>query len=127
MPHGHEHQRDVLAHLFADLAAGSGAALRSACTPDVSWWLPFGDTEHQGVADVERALLRTFSGRTAQPQSLILSADGSSAVVEHLLHLEAGRTTPATTVLAIREERVAQGRTYLDVAAWVDLPEVHHA
>lgn len=126
MTHGHEHQREVLAHLFADLAAGSGAALRAACAPDVSWWLPFGD-QHHGVAEVERALLPMFSGTTAQLQCVILSADGSSAVLEHLLHLEERRTTPATSVVTVREDRVVEGRTYLDVAAWSDRREVDHA
>jgi hypothetical protein len=121
MSDGHDHRREVLAHLFAQLTAGSGAGLRAACAPEVSWWLPLDGSEHRGVADVEGALLHTFADRGAELQSMILSADGSSAVLEHLLHLAAGHTTPATSVLTLSQDRVVEGRTYLDVAAWAGL------
>ena len=118
MSHDHEHRREVLAHLFADLATGSGATLRAACASDVTWWLPLRTGEHQGVADVEGALLATFAEKAPELQSVVLAADGGSAVIEHLLHPEAGGTTPATSVLTFRDDRVVAGRTYLDVAAW---------
>jgi ketosteroid isomerase-like protein len=127
MPQPPEHRREVLAHLFADLATGSGATLRAACAPDVTWWLPTGAGERQGVADVEGALLATFAQNGAELQSVVLGADGRTAVLEHLLHPEGGGPTPATSVLTLSEDRVVAGRTYLDVAAWGGPGTVDHA
>jgi ketosteroid isomerase-like protein len=120
MPSSHEQQRERLARLFEDLGQGSGTSLRDVSAPDVSWWLPLRAAEHRGVADVEVALLSALTGRVAELQSVILGADGSCAVVEQLLRGADGTTTPATSVVTLRDGVVVAGRTYLDVAAWSD-------
>ena len=114
----HEHQRELLARIFDDLGRGSGASLRDASAPDVSWWLPLGTTEHRGISDVENALVSTLGGKDAELQSVVLGADAGSAVVEQVLRVREGVTTPATSVLTLRGGVVVLGRTYLDVAAW---------
>jgi ketosteroid isomerase-like protein len=118
MASSHEHRREVLARIFEDLGRGSGTSLRDAAAVDVSWWLPLGPTEHRGIADVERVLVSTLSGRAAELQSLALGANGTSAVVEQLVRVTGGGTTPATSVVTLRDGLVVSGRTYLDVAAW---------
>ena len=118
MPHSQEHQRELIVRIFEELGRGTGTSLRDASTADISWWLPLGTTEHRGVTDVERALVTTLAGRQAQLQCVVLGADARSAVVEQLLGCADGGTTPATSVLTLRDGAVVEGRTYLDVAAW---------
>lgn len=114
----HEKQRELLARIFDDLGRGSGTSLRDASAPDVSWWLPLGTTEHRGISDVEKALASTLGGKDAELQSVVLGADARSAVVEQVLRTARGATTPATSVLTLRDGVVVSGRTYLDVAVW---------
>lgn len=118
MASSHEDQRALLARAFDDLGRGDGSSLRDISAPDVRWWLPLGDTEHQDIAAVEGALVRTLGGKAGVLQSVVLSADARSAVVEQVLQIGEGATTPATSVLTLREGMVVEGRTYLDTAAW---------
>jgi ketosteroid isomerase-like protein len=123
MPSSHEHQRERLARVFDDLGRGDGTSLRHACAPDVSWWLPLEDTENRGISDVEKALVSALGGKEAELQSVILNVDAGSAVVEQLLRGTEGASTPATSVLTLRDGVVITGRTYLDVAAWRGVAE----
>jgi ketosteroid isomerase-like protein len=126
MAGSHEQQRERLARVFDDLARGNGSSLRDASAPDLSWWLPLGRTEHRGIAEVEETLVRTLAGHAATLQSVVLGADGGSAVVEQVLQVGEGSRTPATSVLTLRDGMVQQGRTYLDVAAWGGVTEEEH-
>ena len=117
MSSSHDHRRDLVGRVFEDLGRGDGSSLRAASAADVSWWLPLGDAEHRGLDDVESVLLTTLGHRDAVLQSVIVGEDGGSAVVEQLLTTADG-STPATSVLTLRDEVVVAGRTYLDVAAW---------
>jgi ketosteroid isomerase-like protein len=123
----HEHRRELLARIFRDLGRGRGASFRDGAATDVSWWLPLGTTaEHQGISQVESLLVGTLGNRRAQLQSVILSANGVSAVVEQVLSVAEGATTPATSVLGLRDGVIVSGRTYLDVADWPNAAmEVH--
>lgn len=118
MPNSQEHQRQLIGRVFEELGRGTGTSLRDAVISDISWWLPLGTREHRGVADVEQALITAFAGRDAELHTVILGADGSSAVVEQLLRSADGATTPATSVLTLGDGGIVAGRTYLDVAAW---------
>jgi hypothetical protein len=128
MTGSHHHQRELIARIFEDLGRGDGASLRHACAPDVSWWLPLGSSGYRGISDVEGALVSTLGGKEAELQSVVLGAACSSAVVEQLLQGTDGATTPATSVLTLRDGVVVSGRTYLDVAAWRGVPaKAQHA
>ena len=118
MTGSHDHQRELVARIFDDLGRGHGTSLRQASAPDVSWWLPLGNTEHRGISDVENALVSILGGKEAELQSVVLGADSRSAVVEQMLRGTEGVRTPATSVLTLRDGVVVSGRTYLDVAAW---------
>lgn len=118
MASSHEDQRALITRVFDDLGRGTGSSLRDLSAPDVRWWLPLGDAEHHDIAAVEEALVRTLGGKASLLQSVILSADAGSAVVEQMLQVGEGATTPATSVLTLREGIVVEGRTYLDTAAW---------
>ncbi|GAB3878988.1 nuclear transport factor 2 family protein [Terrabacter terrigena] len=114
----HDHQRALLARAFEELVHGDAAALGDISAPDVSWWLPLGGPEHCGISNVVQALDRALAGKEVATQTVVLGADSRSAVVEQLVRVAKGVSTPVTSVLTLRHGLVAAGRTYLDVAAW---------
>jgi ketosteroid isomerase-like protein len=111
-------ERTTVLRLFEQLARGNPHPLRAACSPEVSWWLPLGaQADREGVAEVERTLLDCLSAGGTVTESVIVAEDGTTAVVEQLVR-RAGASTPATSVVTLRDGVVIAGRTYVDVAAW---------
>jgi ketosteroid isomerase-like protein len=109
--------RTLIADVFVDLANGRAGALAQACWPDVQWWLPADPGWIAGPSAVDAALRSVLAGGT-HIDSVVVSEAGTLAVVEQSVRLASGAdTTPVTSVVRLRDERIISGLTYLDLAA----------
>ena len=115
MSSDHQRHRELIAQIFEELGRGSGSALRRSSAADLTWWLPLDPAEYSGIDDVERVLASTLVAEGGAVNAVILSPDGSTAVVEQLVRASDGTEAPATSVVVLHGGRVASGRTYLDV------------
>jgi ketosteroid isomerase-like protein len=92
--------------------------LADVCTPDVTWWSPLRGEIVHGLtavrAELGQALLPLQ--RPAEVTAVLANDDGTRCVVEMRIPAGAPDAPPAfiTTVLTLREGRVAAARTYLD-------------
>jgi ketosteroid isomerase-like protein len=110
--------RRVVQKLVSAWLAGDDESLSSACTPDVRWWTPLADGPTSGPTDAGAAL-RQVLGPLPQPvtvTAVVPSDDGSRCVVE-MRSAVAQHGPPAfvTSVLTLRDGRIAAGRTYSDL------------
>ena len=103
--------------------AGDHDAVSAACTPDVRWWTPLTDEQPSGPAAANAALSQVLAPlqRPVEVTAVIPSDDGTRCVVE----LRSAATPPAlvTSVLSVRDGKIAAGRTYTDLREHDPRPE----
>ena len=99
--------------------SGDYGTVAALCSPTVRWWSPLGETvEGPDDAWAELGRVLTVTGAPVYVAGLIVSEDGSTGVVELRSRpaQEGGATALVTSVVALTEGQVADGRTYLDLA-----------
>ena len=94
--------------------AGDHDAVSSACTPDVRWWTPM-DDDASGPTDTSAALRQVLAPLQGPVEvtAVVPSDDGGRCVVE--MRSAASPPQFVTSVLSLRDGKVAAGRTYTDL------------
>jgi ketosteroid isomerase-like protein len=117
------HARSVVEDLTSAWLVGDHDAVAAACAPDVQWWTPLTDEAANGPTDSSAVLHRVLEQlqRPVQVTAVVPSDDGTRCVVE----MRSAATPPAfvTSVLSLREGKVAAGRTYTDLREHDQRPE----
>ena len=115
--------RSLAEELTSAWLAGDDDAVAAACTPDVRWWTPMADDAVSGPVQASAALHQVLAPlqRPIAVTAVIPSDDGTRCVVE----LRSAATPPAfvTSVLSLRDGRIAAGRTYTDLRERDPRPE----
>ena len=117
------HARSFVADLTSAWLAGDHDAVAAACAPDVEWWTPLTDEAANGPNDSSVVLHRVLEQlqRPIQVTAVVPSDDGTRCVVE----MRSAATPPAfvTSVISLRDGKVAAGRTYTDLRQHDRRPE----
>jgi ketosteroid isomerase-like protein len=116
---GRARARSVVEDLTSAWLAGDYATVSRACTADVCWWTPLATGTADGPTEVGAALRRVLAPLRSPiaVTAVVPSDDGTRCVVE--MRSAAGPTDarPAfvTSVLTLRDGKVAGARTYTDL------------
>lgn len=112
--------REVVDAVLSGWIGASADTFSEVCSSDVRWWMPYGDENLAGAADIQQALVDLVgAGDRLRVDAEIVADDGSVAVVE--MSRLTGRNqdaSPVTSVIMIEDGCVVSGRTYFDVASY---------
>lgn len=120
-----ESSKKCVLRFFAELADGLPGDDTERADQQVRWWLPTQPDWLVGRPAVQHGL-RGVLGDRAHPVAIAGSEDGSLVVLELEVRTSSGGRTPVTSVVQLVNDRIASGRTYVDVAAYDDHVEVAH-
>ena len=106
--------RSLVQELTSAWLAGDDDGVSSVCTPDVRWWTPV-DDDASGPTDTSAALRRVLAPLEGPVEvtAVVPSDDGGRCVVE--MRSAASPPQFVTSVLSLRDGKVAAGRTYTDL------------
>jgi ketosteroid isomerase-like protein len=113
--------------LAAAWLAGDYDTVSSTCTADVRWWTPAEDGTARGPADTSTVLRGALAPleRPVELSAVIPSDDGTRCVVEMRSAVTPHDARPSflTSVLTLRDGKIAEGRTYSDLREATRHPE----